>query len=115
MNRKPLTFYPELHPIPVHSPWYHVGMDFIGPLSPVSSNGNRFILTLSDYFSKWAEAVPLPTKEATGVAESLMKVYMKLYKNNVCSHTYTIGFVNLKPDKIAHVQELKFSFWPCTH
>ena len=79
MNRKPITSYPELNPIPVHSPWHHVGMDFIGALSPISSNGNRFILTLSDYFSKWAEAVPLPTKEAIGVAESLMKVCMKLF------------------------------------
>ena len=74
MNRKSLTSYPELHPIPVYSPWHHVGMDFIGPISPISNSGNRFILTLSDYFSKWVEAVPLPTKEATGVAASLMKV-----------------------------------------
>ena len=79
MNRKPLTSYPDLHPIPVHSPWHHVGMDFIGPVSPISSNGNRFILTLSDYFSKWVEAVPLPTKEATGVAASLMKVHTYTY------------------------------------
>ena len=79
MNRKLTTSYLELNPIPLHSHWHHVGMDFIGPLSPISSNGNRFILTLSDYFSKWAEAVPLPTKEVTGVAESLMKVCMKLF------------------------------------
>ena len=25
----------ELHPVPVVSPWYHVGIDFIGPLPPL--------------------------------------------------------------------------------
>lgn len=80
MNRKPLTSYPELHPIPVHSPWHHVGLDFIGPISPISNKGNRFILTMSDYFSKWVEAVPMPTKEATGIAECLMKVINQMSK-----------------------------------
>ena len=88
MNRKPLTSCPELHLIPVHSPWHHVGMDFIGPISPISNNGNRFILTLSDYFSKWAEAVPLPTKEATGVAVSLMKVCIYSIIKYTCSYSY---------------------------
>lgn len=75
VNKKPLaTSYPELHPIPVYSPWFHVGMDFVGPISPISDRGNRFILTLTDYFTKYVEAVPLPTKEATGIAKSLMKV-----------------------------------------
>ena len=35
------------------------GMDLIGPISPPSSKGRRFILAITDYFSKWAEAIPL--------------------------------------------------------
>ena len=46
----------------------------MGPISPPSSLGNRFVLTLSDYFTKWVEAVALPTKEAHGVATVLLKV-----------------------------------------
>ena len=53
---------PELQPIPVKSPWYHIGIDFVGPITPLSHNGNRYILTLSDYFTKWVEAVALPLK-----------------------------------------------------
>ena len=30
-----------------------VAIDFVGPISPTSTNGNRFILTVSDYFTKW--------------------------------------------------------------
>lgn len=74
VSNKIVTSKPELHPIPIHSPWHHIGIDFIGPITPVSRNGNRYILTISDYFSKWACAVALPTKEAHGVANVLFKV-----------------------------------------
>ena len=73
-NQKLSTVRPELHPISVHSPWFHVGIDFVGPISPPSESGNRYILTLSDYCSKWVEAVALPTKEACSIASSLFKV-----------------------------------------
>ncbi|XP_020678532.2 uncharacterized protein K02A2.6-like [Dendrobium catenatum] len=35
------------------------GTDIVGPIDPPSSKGHRFILTATDYFSKWAEAVSL--------------------------------------------------------
>jgi hypothetical protein len=38
----------ELHPIPVVSPWYHVGMDLVK--MPVSKSGNNYLLTVMDYF-----------------------------------------------------------------
>jgi len=34
-------------------------MDVISPINPPSSKGYRFILTITDYFSKWAKAIPL--------------------------------------------------------
>ena len=48
VNRKLTSKKPELHPIKVKSPWYHVGIDFVGPLTPISPPGNRYILTLSE-------------------------------------------------------------------
>ena len=68
-----MTTAPELHPIPVKSPWYHIGIDFVGPL-PESPSGNKYILTLSDYCTKWVDAVALPSKCAPGVAGALFKV-----------------------------------------
>ena len=65
---------PELHPVPVHSTWHHIGIDFVGRISSTSRSGNKYFLTVSDYFSKWVCAFPLPTKEATGVACTLFKV-----------------------------------------
>ena len=64
----------SLHPIPVKSKfWTQVGMDLVGPL-PVTSRGNKYIITLTDYFSKWAEAAPLPDKTAAGVAQFMYSV-----------------------------------------
>ena len=50
----------------------------------------RYILTLSDYFSKWVEAIVLPTKDATGVANQLYKVYIYSYTN--CLFSYQLIF-----------------------
>ena len=69
-----VTQRPELHCVPVKSPWFHIAIDFIGPINPVSAAGNCYILTVSDYFTKFTEAVPLPDKGAFGVAKSLFKV-----------------------------------------
>ena len=70
MNKKLNTERPELHPIPVKSPMYHIGIDFVGPISPTSLTGNRYILTVSDYFTRFRWANALPTKEARNVVSA---------------------------------------------
>ena len=63
-----------MHPISVKSPWYIVGIDFIGPLSPASEDGSKYILTISDYSIKWVEVIPTKNKMAFIVANSLFKI-----------------------------------------
>eukprot|EP00731_Ephydatia_muelleri_P002828 Em0001g2828a len=58
-------------------------LDFVGPISPISTSRNRYILTLSDQFSKWVEAVAVPTKEAHRVASELYKIFMRMGLPNV--------------------------------
>ena len=70
VNRKMVISTPELHPVPVKA---HIGIDFVGPL-PTTLKGNRYILTISNYFSKFAEAVLLSSKKADGVSAALFKV-----------------------------------------
>ena len=51
-------------------------MDFIGPLSPIAEDGAQYyVLTISDYFTKWVEAFPTPNKCASGVANARFKVH----------------------------------------
>ena len=66
----------ELHPIPVTKVWHKVGIDLVGPL-PETKQGNKYIITLSDYFSKWPEAAAIPSKHATGVARFLLDVFCR--------------------------------------
>ena len=66
----------ELHPIPVTKVWNRVGIDLVGPL-PETRAGNKYIITLRDYFSKWPEAAPLQSKCAEGVADFLFQVFCR--------------------------------------
>ena len=59
---------------PSSSPWYHIGMDFIGPISQPSEAGNRYILTISDYFTTYAWAKAMLSKEAAGVVSAMREV-----------------------------------------
>ena len=66
----------ELHPIPIkHDLWHQVGMDLIGPLTE-TSRGNKYIVTITDYFSKWAEAGPLPDKTAFRIAKFIYSMVL---------------------------------------
>ncbi|KRX51502.1 Retrovirus-related Pol polyprotein from transposon, partial [Trichinella sp. T9] len=56
---------------PVSHPFQRVAMDLVGPLEETQI-GNRYILVVCDYFSKWPEAFPLPNAEARTVATALV-------------------------------------------
>ncbi|XP_061171098.1 uncharacterized protein LOC133180643 [Saccostrea echinata] len=51
-------------------PFQRVALDIVGPLTPVTEKGNRYILTLVDYSSRYPEAVALPSIETERVAEA---------------------------------------------
>lgn len=40
--------------------------------------GNQYILTIMDYFTKWAEAIATPNKSACQVANALFKLFMRM-------------------------------------
>jgi hypothetical protein len=48
-----------LQPVVVSRPFAQWGLDIIGEISLSSSKQHRYILTAMDYFTKWAEVVPL--------------------------------------------------------
>eukprot|EP00731_Ephydatia_muelleri_P011336 Em0006g230a len=98
---------PELFPVPVHSPWHHVGIDFVGPISPKTTSGNSYILTLCDYFTKWVEAVAFPTKEASGIASSLFKIFMKMGLPAVITTDQGSEFKNQLNDEMMKILNIK--------
>jgi hypothetical protein len=67
-----------LHPIPVHSPFYQIGIDFVGPL-PRTQRGKKYIIVAMDYLTKWPEARAV--SEATAEAASQF-----IYEQIICQH-----------------------------
>lgn len=49
----------ELHTTQITWPFQRWGLDIIGPITPKSSAGHSFIITATEYFTKWVEAIPL--------------------------------------------------------
>jgi hypothetical protein len=45
-----------------------MGTDLLGPL-PVTPRGNKYILTITDYFTKWVEIVAVPDQTAVTCAQ----------------------------------------------
>ncbi|KAG7165828.1 pol Retrovirus-related Pol polyprotein from transposon-like 9, partial [Homarus americanus] len=68
----------SLNPIPVPAKiWSLVGIDIIGPLQETTS-GNKYIVAITDHFSKWSEAAAIPDKSAKSVAQFLYSVVCRL-------------------------------------
>nr|GEZ91280.1 reverse transcriptase domain-containing protein [Tanacetum cinerariifolium] len=56
----PVPRLPKTIMTPIMAPWpfYQLGMDILGPLSP-TRGGAKFVIVAIDYFTKWIEAKPL--------------------------------------------------------
>ena len=62
----------------MEEPFERVAVDLVGPISPVSENGNRYILTVVDFGTRYPEAVVLPKIETEHVAETLLEVFSRV-------------------------------------
>ena len=72
------------------------GLDFIRPINPTSSAGHQYIITATDYFTKWLEAKPTKNTTSKVVCEFLKEnilvrfgVPVKLVMDNVAYFSST--------------------------
>ncbi|KAK7926273.1 hypothetical protein WMY93_008583 [Mugilogobius chulae] len=73
-SNPPIPPYP-LHPIPaVDTPFDHIIMDCVGPLSRTKS-GNQFLLTLMCVSTRFPEAIPMRKITAPAVVKALVKFF----------------------------------------
>ncbi|CAC5394030.1 unnamed protein product [Mytilus coruscus] len=54
------------------SPMEKLATDILGEL-PETENGNRYILVVSDYYTKWTESFPMPNMEASTVVKIIVE------------------------------------------
>uniref|UniRef100_UPI003AB09F10 uncharacterized protein n=1 Tax=Centroberyx gerrardi TaxID=166262 RepID=UPI003AB09F10 len=79
--------------IEVKEPWQWLGLDVRGPFPP-TQNGHKYILTVTDYYSKWVEALPMQLCLASQVAEHV---------TDIISHFgYPVRILSRLPHDIVH-------------
>ena len=69
-TRAPLTS------MPIGKPWQTVAVDIL--TVPISTNGNKYLLVIQDYFTKWATAIPLPNQSAATITSALINLFSQM-------------------------------------
>lgn len=91
----------DLQPITSPLPFSQWGLDLVGKINPTSSNGHKFILTATEYFTKWVEAIPLTYTTRKQISKFMLNYI-------ICRYGVPICFVidNGRPFKNQEVKEL---------
>ena len=61
----------QLPPATHFNHWIH--LDLLGPLPSSHVHNNKYLLVITDAFTRWAELVPIPSKEAPVVTAAFHK------------------------------------------
>ncbi|XP_071941174.1 uncharacterized protein [Antedon mediterranea] len=65
-------------PMPIISePFRRIAMDIVGPLAR-SKTGNKYVLVICDYATRYPEAIPLRSIEAPKIADELIKLFSRV-------------------------------------
>ena len=62
----------------VGEPMERIAIDILGPL-PESNAGNKYIMIVTDYFTRWTEAFALPNQEALTIARALVDEFISRF------------------------------------
>lgn len=62
----------------IDTPFERVAVDLVGPLYPITDKGNRYILTVVDYSSRYPEAAALKNIDTETVAEALVEIFSRV-------------------------------------
>ena len=71
-------FRARMRHVPYGSVGDRIGIDILGEL-PETENGNKYIVVICEYFTKWVVAVALPNQTAQTVADALMVHYISIF------------------------------------
>ena len=72
-SKPPMPSRAPLTNLPIGRPWQMVAIDILQV--PVSINNNKYLLVIQDYFTKWADAIPLQNQRAVTISAEMVKVF----------------------------------------
>jgi len=87
-QNKPITKRTKAH-MQIHivgEPMERSAADIAGPL-PVTKDGNKYIVIIGDYFTKWLEAIPIQDQKAETVAKAVFTHYILKFGVPLSMHT----------------------------
>ncbi|XP_056001857.1 uncharacterized protein LOC130048813 [Ostrea edulis] len=70
----------------VGEPLERVAIDILGPL-PRTEKGNKYVVVISDYFTRWIEAYPVKNQEAMTIARVFVEEFVSRYGVPLQVHT----------------------------
>ena len=62
---------------PMDEPFKHIAIDIVGPLNR-TKRGNKYILVICDYATKYPEAIPLKYIDSESVANALIDTFSRV-------------------------------------
>ena len=83
---------PNKHPraalgkMPVGAPLDRLATDILGPL-PLTPRGNRYILLVTDHFTKWVEVFPVPDQTAETCANKILNEVISRFGCSMTIHS----------------------------
>ena len=72
-SKLPLPVRAPLKSTPIGKPWQMVAVDILSV--PTSCSGNKCLLVIQDYFTKWADAISLPNQKAVTITNALVNLF----------------------------------------
>jgi transposase InsO family protein/DNA-binding MarR family transcriptional regulator len=68
------------------APWDTLAVDYMGPF-PVTERGNRYILTLTDHFTKYVEVMAVPNQQAEECATRIVNDFVSRWGTPLSIHS----------------------------
>ena len=87
----------------VGAPWERIAADVAGPF-PTTKAGNKYILVIQDYFTKWVEIFPMPNQTAETVATLLVDQVLSRF--GCCRYFHSDQGSNFESQVMAEVSRL---------
>ena len=105
-----------LQPLPISgmsNEWIHI--DLFRPLK-TSEHGKKYILCITDSFTKYAEVIAIPNKEATTIAQSIMDNWICQFGSPIQIHSDSgKEFVNKLPSELFQLLNIKQTKFTLCH
>ena len=85
-----------------------VSIDLVGPISPMSGRGHRYILTLVDFATRYSEALPLRVVDSETISEALLSIFSRVGIPSVLLSDNGPQFVAGVMQEVARLLSIKF-------